>query len=92
MTKKKTEYQVKYIRKDRQWQVTHKHSYDNYAMGHAVYIGSSWSFCMWLATGDPFYVYKFDAYAYGRIRSQCGSRTSEYHTLTRAKKRLIESH
>lgn len=76
-TMKKTEYQVN--KEGRLWQVTHKHNYPNHTMDHAVYIGPSWEFCMWLATGDPFYVLLFDELVYGQISTQCGARVTSYH-------------
>lgn len=60
MKTKKTEYKVKYVRKDRQWQVMHVHCYPNYYHEHQLYQGSSWNMCMWVATGDSAYLDKID--------------------------------
>lgn len=73
---KKTEYKVKFHRKDRQWQVIHMHSYPNFNTAHIVYAGDDWFLCMWIATGDLFY---FPGRPYITLCQKfCGSRNAKY--------------
>jgi len=69
------EYQVRRNRKDRQWEVIHVHKYPNYSYSHVVYSGDDWKLCMWIATGDLFYLPS--PYGFELVR-MCGSRMALY--------------
>jgi hypothetical protein len=81
----KTEYKVRLLRRDHLWQVTHLHSYPNWNTSHVVYTGVSWEFCMWIATGDPFYLAKLDLKLLASGRSKCGMRALDGNAWTRTR-------
>ncbi len=89
MTIPKTEYKVRLVRKDHQWEVLHVHMYANWAVTHRIYVGTSWNLCMWIATGDLSY---FPDKPYIQCCDKfCGSRNGIYLDRVRVKP-VIESH